>query len=72
MSKYEPLWNWIRENGTESFKLSYEEIEAITGISLDHSFLNFKKELLQYGYSVGKISMKAHTVAFQKEKKDET
>ena len=27
MSKYEPLWNWIRENGTDSFKLTFEEIE---------------------------------------------
>ena len=22
MSKYEPLWNWIKENGTDSFKLN--------------------------------------------------
>ena len=29
MSKYEPLWNWIKENGTDSFKLTFDEIEII-------------------------------------------
>ena len=29
MSKYEPLWKWIKENGTDSFKLTYAEIEEI-------------------------------------------
>ena len=33
---------------------------------MDHSFLKFKKELPEYGYRVGKISMKAETVAFEK------
>ena len=50
MSKYERLWNWIRENGTGSFKLTFDEIEKIAGIPIDHSFLNCKKELLNYGY----------------------
>ena len=40
MSKYEPLWKWIKENGTDSFKLTFEEIEKIAGIPIDHSFLN--------------------------------
>ena len=56
MSKYERLWNWIRENGTDSFKLTFDEIEKIAGIPIDHSFLNCKKELLNYGYKVGKIA----------------
>lgn len=67
MSKYEPLWKWIRENGTASFKLTFEEIEKIAGIPIDHSFLNYKKELLDYGFKVGKISLKEQTVAFSKE-----
>ena len=33
MSKYEHLWKWIRDNGTDSFKLTYVEIEEITGVS---------------------------------------
>ena len=32
----------------------------------DHSFLTYKKELLEYGYKVGKISMKNKTVEFIK------
>ena len=64
MSKYEPLWNWIRENGTDSFKLTFDEIKKIAGLSIDHSFLNCKKELEAYGYQVGKISIKNQTVQF--------
>ena len=66
MSKYELLWNWIAENGTDSFKLTYAEIEKIAGLPIDHSFLTYKKELLEYGFVVGKISMKEQTVTFEK------
>ena len=48
MSKYDPLWKWIKENGTDSFKLTFEEIEIIAGLPIDHTFLNYKKELLGY------------------------
>ena len=68
MSKYEPLWKWIRDNGTESFKLTYAEIEEIAGVTIDHSFLKYKKELLEYGFCVGKISMKEETVMFRRVK----
>ena len=67
MSKYDPLWEWIAENGTGNFTLSFEEISRIAGVSLDHSFLNCKKELQAYGYSVDRISMKKKTVAFKRE-----
>ena len=66
MSKYDALWAWIRENGTDSFYLTFAEIEQIVGVSIDHSFLTYKKELMNYGYKVGKISMKEQTVVFQK------
>lgn len=66
MSKYKQLWNWIKKNGTDSFKLTYAEIESIAGVPIDHSFLTYKKELLEYGYKVGKISMKEQTVYFEK------
>ena len=66
MSKYDVLWAWIKENGTDSFKLTFAEIEQIAGLPIDHSFLTYKKELMDYGYQVVKISMKAQTVAFQK------
>ena len=66
MSKYDPLWRWIKENGTDSFVLSYTEIERITGLPIDHSFLACKKELLMYDYKVEKISMTLQTVNFAK------
>jgi hypothetical protein len=68
MSKYEHLWKWIRDNGTDSCKLTYAEIEEITGVPIDHSFRKYKKELLEYGFCVGKISMKEETVMFQRVK----
>lgn len=66
MSKYEPLWQRIKENGTESFTLTYAEIENILGFPIDHSFLTYKKELSKYGFEVGRISMKNQTVSFVK------
>lgn len=66
MSKYEPLWSWIKMHSTENFTLTFAEIQQILGFSIDHSFLNYKKELLAYGYRVDKISMKNQTVIFQK------
>lgn len=66
MSKYDPLWEAVRERGEQSFKLTFEEIQHIAGIPIDHSFLRYKKELAEYGYQVGKISMKEQTVALQR------
>ena len=68
MSKYDPLWKWIAANGTDSFKLNWAEIEDIAGVPIDHSFLSYKKELPDYGFRVGKISMKEQTVAFEESK----
>ncbi len=67
MSKYDGLWKYVSETGKDSFKLSYEEIKNVAGVPIDHSFLTYKKELLEYGYKVGKISMKEQTVEFKKE-----
>lgn len=66
MSKYKALWDWIRENGTDSFKLTFDEIGQITGFAIDHSFLKYKKELADDGYDVIRISMKEQTVLFRK------
>lgn len=70
MSKYDELWKWIAENGQDRFKLSYAQIQEIAGVPIDHSFLKYKKELLDYGYQVGKISMKEETVSFEKVRKE--
>lgn len=78
MSKYEPLWKYVKVKGpaliknaqksgeAATFKLSYEEIEKVLGFPIDHSFLTYKKELLDFGYKVGKISMKEKFVMFEK------
>lgn len=66
MSKYDALWEHVQKSGEGSFQLSFEEIEKIAGIPIDHSFLRYKKELTEYGWQVGKISMKEQTVLFQK------
>ena len=66
MSKYDALWVWIKEKGIDGFKLTFAEIQQIAGLSIDHSFLKYKKELSEYGFEVSKISMKAQTVLFVK------
>ena len=66
MSKYEPLWNYLKSNNKDSYKLTYEEIEKVLGFPIDHSFLTYKKELINYGYEAVKISMKEKTVLFNK------
>lgn len=65
MSKYDPLWNYVKSQETD-FTLTYEQIEKTVGFRIDHSFLTFKKELADYGWQVGKISMKNKTVSFIK------
>jgi len=66
MSKYEQLWRYLKVNKKDSYKLSYEEIKKILGFDIDHSFLTYKKESKEYGYEVGKISIKEKTVMFNK------
>ncbi len=66
MSKYKTLWEYVQTNGNLSLKLSFAEIQNVAGIEIDHSFLNYKKELTQYGYQVRKISLKDQTVIFNK------
>ena len=66
MGKYGALWEYVKNNGSQSFKLSFEEIQNIAGIPIDHSFLKYKKELTEHGYQVGKISIKEQTVIFNK------
>jgi len=67
MSKYDKLWQYVSDRGEDIFILTYKEIEEVAGLPIDHSFLTYKKELANYGYKVGKISMKAQTVEFMKD-----
>jgi len=66
MSKYDALWQWIGASGESRLRLSYEEIERISGVPIDHSFLRYKKELADFGYEVEKISMKENAVLFRR------
>jgi len=66
MSKYDLLWEYIQKDGSEMIKLTFDEIQDIARVAIDHSLLNSKKELTVYGYQVGKISLKEKTVVFNK------
>lgn len=66
MSKYDALWAYVQKDGSATLKLTFEQIQEIAGVPIDHSFLRYKKELTDYGYQVGKISMKEQTVVFQR------
>ena len=66
MSKYQPLWEHIQTIDADKLSLSYGEIESILGFPIDHSFLTYKKELLDYGWNVKKISMKEQTLLFER------
>lgn len=56
MSKYEPLWKYLKNNQKEEYILTYDEIKNILGFDIDHSFLKYKKESASYDYIVKKIS----------------
>jgi len=66
LSKYDPLWQYVAARQEEKFTLSFGEIAEIAGVPMDHSFLQYKKELTPYGYQLGKISMKKESVEFVK------
>ncbi len=66
MSKYDKLWDYVAAQPSDVLDLSFDEIGEIAGVALDHSFLNFKKELLPLGWQVGKISMKNQIVHFER------
>ena len=66
MSKYDMLWEYVKQTDISPLVLTFDDIEGIAGVPIDHSFLKYKKELVSYGYEVGKISMKEKTVIFKK------
>lgn len=68
MSKYKPLWNFFEKQHDDTIELSFDAIQDILGFPIDHSFLNYKKELVSYGYSVKKIYLKEKKVLFEKVK----
>lgn len=70
MSKYNILWEYIynlfnNSINTELF-LTFDEINKITGFNIDHSFLNYKNETLEYKFIVQKISLKNKKIYFRR------
>ena len=66
MSKYCSLWKYIAEKDESTLKMTFDEIQNVTGFPIDHSFLKYKSELQEYGYQCEKIFMKEKAVAFNK------
>ncbi|MCL2332542.1 MAG: hypothetical protein FWC54_03525 [Actinomycetia bacterium] len=66
MSKYKPLWEHLRADGRESIQLSFDEIRDILGFDIDHSFLNYKKEAVNFNYQIAKVNIKKRSVLFYK------
>lgn len=66
ISKYNALWSLVSQQDGTTVTLSFAEIEQAAGMPLDHSFLSYKKELLDYGWQVEKISPKKKTVKFKR------
>ncbi|RVU70590.1 MULTISPECIES: hypothetical protein [Lactobacillus] len=64
MSKYNQLWQYLKNNKSGDFELSFDEIAKFGNVPLAHSFLRYKKELPEYGFEVKKISLKNQTVKF--------
>lgn len=64
MSKYEPIWRFLSDDGSEKYRLPFNRIEEILGFPIDHSFLHYKQEAEQYGYRVEKISLKEKWIYF--------
>ncbi|MDR1180580.1 MAG: hypothetical protein LBL13_01180 [Bacteroidales bacterium] len=66
MSKYDSLWKYLDNRGEMQIKLTFEEIKTVAGFDIDHSFLTYKKEAKEYGYEVGKISLKEKHITFNR------
>ena len=68
MSKYNKLWEFIRNKNDEIVELDFDSIRKLFGFEIDHSFLKYKKELEDYGYVVKKIYLKDKKVMLKKYK----
>ncbi len=62
MSKYDRLWKYIADSGQDQLVVPFNAVEKIAGVPLDHSFLGYKKELLDYGYQVDHLFLKKQQI----------
>lgn len=70
MRKCDALWAYIQGLNEEKLIFCFADVEKIDGTPLDHFFSTYKKEFAQYGYAVGKISMKSQTVLLIQKEND--
>ncbi len=66
MSKYDKLWQYLKEENKTEYVLPFEKVKEILGFDIDHSFLTYKKEAKEYGYEVFKILLKEKCVFIKK------
>ena len=66
MSKYDPLWAYVKERDEYLLELTFEEAEKVLGFPVKGSLLTNKAELLQYGYEVVKLMKREQVVIFRK------
>lgn len=66
MSKYDPLWQYVKNDGRDSLNMTFEDIRMLTGLDIDTSIIKSKNELKDYGYVVVKISMGEQKIFFKK------
>ena len=52
MSKYDPLWKYLKENKKENYKLSYEEIKEILGFEIDITTKSIPSMSPRLSYSI--------------------
>lgn len=69
MSKYEKLWQYLTNRREDEIIMSFDEVRKVLGFDIDHSFLNYKNELVYYGFDVKKVSLKDRKVIFVRNSK---
>lgn len=47
MSKYHALWKSLHDNGSQSFKLTFDEIAEIAGITIDELPMNLTEQMMK-------------------------
>ena len=66
VNKYQPLFQYVTKQNKDILNLSFQQIENILNFEIDHSLLNYKKNLLEYGFKIKKISLKGQYIIFEK------
>lgn len=69
MSKYDPLWRYFENRDEAEIVLLFDDIRGILGFPLDHSFLNFKKELEAFHYRVKKNQLERKVGGIRKDRR---